>query len=643
MSLPIRQLTLYKHGIAVVERGGEVSGESVTLTFHQDQMNDVLKSLIAWDLAGGQIRTLAYDAPEDREEKLRRGSINLSERAALVDLLRDLRGRRVCVGSQREGDERSWSGTVVGLDVSDAFPFAQGRLSLLTDEGVRVLRLHEIVTVEPLDEQARADLHFFLRATVAEPEQRAVTLRLSEGDHDLVVRYLVPSPTWRVSYRLAGEREESGERRALVQGWGIFDNPFDEPLEEVGVHLVAGMPVSFIYDLYTPFTPERPTVEEESRVAAAPIEMERAGRPKVMAAPAMRAMAADATMEMMAAEEMPDFMRRSLQESTVVDVEGEALGDLFEYRIQTPVSVQRGEAAMVPILSAEIPYRKEYIYNARKLPRHPSVVLRFDNESDLTLERGPITVQEGDDYTGEAILPFTRPGAEVLLAVAVDLGVDVREESRTRRETHGITLERGFLLFHDYTTRETVYEISNSNREPVPLLVEHPRAPGFEPLQMAEPEETTENHYRWKIEVPAGPQGQATLTVRERRLDQRREQLTNLTMENLRRYLREKWLDEALAGPLREMLEMHAAQQEIQRELERIEQERARHLQAQEQARKNMSGLKDSGEEGALRARYVRHLNESEDALATLDARRTALRAEHDALEARIKELIRTL
>ncbi len=54
MRLPIRQLTLYKHGIGVVVRGGAVSGTSATLTFHKEQMNDVLKSLVAWDRGGGQ-------------------------------------------------------------------------------------------------------------------------------------------------------------------------------------------------------------------------------------------------------------------------------------------------------------------------------------------------------------------------------------------------------------------------------------------------------------------------------------------------------------------------------------------------------------------------------------------------------------
>ncbi len=638
MTLSIRHLTLYKHGIAVVERGGAVTGEEVTLTFHLDQMNDVLKSLVAFDVGGGQVRTVAYDAPEDRERKLQRGSIHLSEDSSLVDLLRDLRGRTVRVTLAEGEGAQTLTGMVVGLDVGESAPFWQGRLSLLVEGGVRVLRLREIASVEPLDPQARADLDYFLRLSTSEPEQRTVTLRLSEGEHELVVRYLVPSPTWRVSYRFVGETEEAGERRALLQGWGIFDNPFDEPLEGVGMSLVSGMPISFVYDLYTPFTPERPEVKEEARVAAAPVQMERAVR-QSRAKMAMRMEMADDASEaayMVAASAAPP-MRQALEKGVPIAATGEAQGDLFAYRIEHPVSVSRGEAAMVPILGASLGYRKEHVYNGAKQPRHPVVVLRFRNESGLTLERGPITVLENDSYLGEAIFPFTRPRAEVLLAIAVDLGVSVREAQHTTRETFQVSVEKEFLVLHQYTTQQTAYEVSNNNEEALSLLIEHPRHHGFVPLGMAEPEETTEQHRRWRVEVPAGPEGAAVFTVRERRVDLTRQQLATVTRASLASYLRERWLDEALAGELRTVLDLEAQKQRAVGRLGQVEAERKRQMATQEQARKNMSGLKDSGEEGALRARYVGQLNASEDTIAALNAEHARLLAE----QARLDEAIR--
>ena len=70
----------------------------------------------------------------------------------------------------------------------------------------------------------------------------------------------------------------------LLQGWAIFDNTLDEDLENVQITFVAGMPVSFIYDLYTPFTPDRPVIQEEARGVAAPVEFDRPCRARGLGA-----------------------------------------------------------------------------------------------------------------------------------------------------------------------------------------------------------------------------------------------------------------------------------------------------------------------------------------------------------------------
>ena len=93
--LPIVKMTLYKHGVGFFTRRGEVAGEAVSLSFRVDEMNDVLKSLTAVALGGGQVRGVDYDTPEDKATRLARSSIKLSDDASLRDLLRDLRGRRV--------------------------------------------------------------------------------------------------------------------------------------------------------------------------------------------------------------------------------------------------------------------------------------------------------------------------------------------------------------------------------------------------------------------------------------------------------------------------------------------------------------------------------------------------------------------
>jgi hypothetical protein len=54
-TLPVREIVLYKHSVAFFVRQGEVSGDSLTLSFRQDEINDVLKSLAVFDQRGGQV------------------------------------------------------------------------------------------------------------------------------------------------------------------------------------------------------------------------------------------------------------------------------------------------------------------------------------------------------------------------------------------------------------------------------------------------------------------------------------------------------------------------------------------------------------------------------------------------------------
>src|SRR5581483_6908508 len=98
-------------------------------------------------------------------------------------------------------------------------------------------------------------------------------------------------------------------------------------------------------------------------------------------------------------------------------------GELFEYRVTVPVTVKRGASALAPIVSVQVAYRRELPFNERKLAAHPVAALRFANASGLVLERGPAVVHIDGAYHGEAMLPFTKTGAEVYLAYAVELGI----------------------------------------------------------------------------------------------------------------------------------------------------------------------------------------------------------------------------
>ena len=85
--VPIRQLTLYKHGVAFVQRQTATTGERIDLVFRAEEVNDALKSLLVLDRRGGQVLGMHYGTPADAETRLAMSPIVLSPEHSLIDLL----------------------------------------------------------------------------------------------------------------------------------------------------------------------------------------------------------------------------------------------------------------------------------------------------------------------------------------------------------------------------------------------------------------------------------------------------------------------------------------------------------------------------------------------------------------------------
>ena len=693
--LPIRRMILYKHGVGYFERRGAISGTALRLSFPRAAMDDVLKSLVALDLGAGQVHGVDFETPEDRAAQIARGSIHLSDDRSLLDLLRDLRGRRVRLWLEEEREEpkkgfglrggrppeprettesdgpavpdmpppsrTQVDGLVIGIDVEDNENLLRSPIvSIYQPEQrrVRTYALREIKRLELLDDRSAEDLSYFLRAAQSEEDRRAATLRLSDGEHDLLVGYIAPAPAWRVSYRILAENKEpprgyptenetSGDSQfsilnsqfsILLQGWGLFDNQLDEDLEDVALTLVAGMPVSFRYRLYEPHTPERPLIADEERTVTAPIEF--AGGMPPPAAPMMMAAAAappgmakrSRTMALSADESATERLSMdALESSTVAASAGEERGALFQYRVTHPVSVARGQSAMVPIVGQRLEARKELLYNGQKLPKHPVASLRLRNETGLTLERGPVTVLEQGDYAGEAVLPFTRAGGELIVPYAVELGINIQEEHSGERQTRGISVRDDYLLFQEWDVRHTRYRIHSTLPAAAELMLEQALLPSYALTETAAPTEQAQGLARWPVTCLPGVE--TTFMVHQRTETTRWERVRGVAPEQLRDFFKQRYLDDATYAALSGVLEIYGQIEAHSQRLQEIERARNAIYKQQQQIQGSLGPLGREGEEGALRSRYVTTLGELEDRLAALGSEEQRLGVENTRLE----------
>lgn len=659
--LPVREMVLYKHGVGFFVRQGRISGEKAELTFRKDEINDVLKSLAVFDESGGTVLGLHYQTPMDKAARLASSSIRLSESRSVRDLLRDLRGRQVTlVFEVVVGSLETVTGRIIGLDEAlqhDPFNRDQQNgtvlISILDEtQQVQVFPLEALRSFQIQDAQSEHDLSYFLDTSMSEDDRRIVNVRLSEGDHELAVYYVAPTPTWRVSYRLVAESDEGGETgKALLQGWGLFDNRLEEDLNDVQVTLVAGQPISFIYELYASRIPERPTVQDETRIAPGPIEFE-------------AALAAARDEDQIAYLSMPEEnaswgrgpragLRASMaaapapklgltaQQSAPAQAEAKEAGEFFQYIVKNPVSVKRGESALVPIISSEIKYNRELLYNGEKLPKHPVAAMRFENTIGLTLERGPITVVEDSDYKGEAVVPFTKDGNEVYLPYAVELGIKVTQNTHFSTQTVGLSIKNAFMIFDDYSIQQTDYTLENTTAKPAVVTLEAPILNEYELFDTPAPDVETSSDRRWRVSVPA--HGKQKFTRSERRRTHRQQAIRTLTYKDLQAYLKKRWLDDSTFNTLRHILEQIASIEKMQTERGKLTTERQDIYQKQEQLRANLQTLQPTGQEAALRSRMLGQLETTQNRLEEIDQRVAFLHHEEETTDQKIEEMLAAL
>ncbi len=637
MSLPIKRVTLYKHGLGFFERRGLLTGQQLRLEFPRPAMDDILKSLVVLDSLG-QVLGLEFETPPDRNENVHKSSLTLSNDSSLTDTLTALRGRNVRV----QTSEQTLEGLVVGVDLESKNPLERAILSLYQTESKSIVKLslERLERLQILDAVAAGDLEFALQTAKRDEDRSSALLRLSEGEHNLSISYIAPAPAWRVSYRVIAEELENTEsdvREIFVQGWGLFDNTLEEDLDGVELSLVAGMPVSFRYSLFAPNTPERPLVEDQERTVGAPIQFatmdymeEASAAPMGGMARARKSMAAPA----MAAAPAP-LSSQMMQSSKPVS-SGEARGALFAYRVAHPVSVARGQSGMVLLMSAKLKGKRELLYNGAKNPENPVASLRFENSSGFTLERGPVTVLEaqvsqGAEYAGEAVLEFTPSGAEVIVAFAVELGVKVTEQQTWETRLNRISINQGYLLIQEHQTCRTTYEIISQLQIPVVVTLERDRLNGYDFFETPQPISQTVTLARWKVDL--GSKAKFEFVLQERMLQSRYEQVRNITFESLSEYLKNKFLDSSTFEALKSIRNLYAQIESTNAKISSLEAERKRIFARQTQIQGNLAPLARDGDEGRLRSKLVKELDGSENRLKTLEFETENLKALASTLE----------
>ena len=214
--------------------------------------------------------------------------------------------------------------------------------------------------------------------------------------------------------------------------------PLYVPRPEVKLDLFASLrPQTYGQDLAGKEQLFRSVVQEEEEEAVAAgfrggMGGMAAGKSRALPSRALAAAAAPSSPQVEMLEGLDVMILRGRGVQSVAQAAD--LGSLFQYKIDTPVSLPRQQSAMMPIVTADVKGEKVSIYNQNVHVKHPLSGLQFTNTTGLHLMQGPITVFDGGSYAGDAKIEDLPPGAERLISYAVDLDTEVAPQSKGQPE-----------------------------------------------------------------------------------------------------------------------------------------------------------------------------------------------------------------
>jgi len=347
-----------------------------------------------------------------------------------------------------------------------------------------------------------------------------------------------------------------------------------------------------------------------------------------------------------AAQPAPTLSERMTggRSGVVTAAEGGEVGDLFEYRVEQPVTVRRDRSALIPILQTRMEGSRVSIFNEVAGRSRPMSGMLLKNTSRLTLEGGALTVIDGDAYAGEALLERLKPEEKRLVSFALDLGtlVTVRDGVGDSAVV-SVSILHGTLYARSYHRRKKVYTLKNQTERARTVYVEHPVRRGWELDEKAgeKPEGKSQSFYRFKVEL--GPGEAREVVVAEREEGTETYALTNVTPEQLRLFVTRRYVDDGTRAALQNILDLKARLAAASARVAAIEGEIAEIGADQNRLRENIEALAKTAEARQLIARYVQKADQQETRLEQLSKEKQAASEERARLQAQLDAAIRAL
>lgn len=519
--LVLKRVMLSSAGVGYFEYEAAVDGPATLgLDVPLGQVDDVLKSLVVFDDAGG---VGGIDLPGRDETHTAFGDVPFGQDslASPLAFLNSLQGVEVSVAGPRP-----MTGRILHADTVQDAPAqpnapasARTRVSVLTVDGLKQFVFEDSEAVQVTDPVLRERIARALVAVRHETPQdaRHITIHATgPGQRILRVSYVAAAPLWKASYRLVLPAAGADPApRARLQGWATLENTTGAAWSGVTLSVQYGNPVTFHQAIYRSYFVSRPDVpveilgrllpEIDSRAYPAMDEI-----PAPPPPPAPAAIGRAAPLMAQKAQAPTGGMAHPAEAAAVAETAEETV-----FTVSSPVTLAAGHSASVPILDREVPARRVALVTEDQ--PHPLAAIRFVNDSGASLPGGVLTLYDRTadaPYAGDARLGGVPAAESRLVSYAQDLRTTTEWHRDEEVTIAGLTAASGVLTVDERTRSLVHVTLTGPALESRHVLLELPKpsggmiADGF-----PKPTEETASAWRFAVELEPGEVKRLTFAV----------------------------------------------------------------------------------------------------------------------------------
>ena len=617
--IPLKKVTLYSSGVAHYVHEGTVAGSgNIALLFSPAQINDVLKSLVVMD-PGAKSLAVNYQSEDTLRKTLESLKIDLSAATTLYDILKAQKGAEVELFTPHQ-----IIGKILSVDKNSSKETDTFFISLAAKDGIHIIAFSDIQSFTFTDKKRNEDLNTALALILdaSAKNRKKLDIKIdAQGERKIGLSYVMEAPVWKASYRL-----DMGTDKAAFQAWAIIDNSTDLDWKNITLTLTTGRPVGFTQNLYAPYYTYRPEVPLAIAQAAEAETFDSADRAVEYAAAMPLAEKRSAMMKKEAygytvagydEAEYDDLQEKN--DSAYFENQAKAgnAGEMFAFTPSKPVTLERQQSMMIPLTLASLPAEKYSVfssipYNERV---NPKFCISIENTSGLKLPAGPITVLDGGEYAGDALLEFLPEAEKRLIAYGDDIEVTGSKRADSTRTIETIKMTDGVMTTSYRQVQSTTYLIRNADKKERTVIVEHAKNAGFELMTKQALAETTANKYRFKFKT-AGNTG-TELKVEEARTYQSTQKIFDMNSNTFISYTTGSEIPEkvrkAFASIITEKEKVTAAE----RALKTLQDRQTEIGKEQDRVRRNLEAVGSESQQGRAFLTKLLNLESELDDLKT--------------------------